>query len=79
MTTRFAQMHVGFVSAVLLTPRRWFTTRLTKFLGRYPIFDLNVRSAIRHHAFGCSGSRLTYSFSGVKVPDLAETRSGGGS
>lgn len=27
-------------------------TRLAKLLGRYPIFDLGVQSAIRHHLFG---------------------------
>jgi membrane-associated phospholipid phosphatase len=38
-----------------ITPTRfdiWFMTRLAKFLGRYPIFDLGVQSAIRHHLFG---------------------------
>jgi membrane-associated phospholipid phosphatase len=38
-----------------ITPSRfdiWFMTRLAKFLGRYPILDLGVQSAIRHHVFG---------------------------
>jgi membrane-associated phospholipid phosphatase len=55
MTTRFAQMRVGFVSTVPLTPSRfdiWFMTRLAKFLGRYPIFGLCIQSGIRHHVFG---------------------------
>jgi undecaprenyl-diphosphatase len=40
---------------MLLTPSRfdfWVMTRLVKFIGRYPRFDLGVESAIRHHMFG---------------------------
>ncbi len=30
----------------------WFIRQLARFLGRYPLFDLGVESAIRHHVLG---------------------------
>jgi membrane-associated phospholipid phosphatase len=38
-----------------VTPTRfdiWTITKLAKFLGRYPLLDLSVQSAIRHHVLG---------------------------
>lgn len=38
-----------------LTPTRfdiWFITKLARFLGRHPLFDLSVQSAILHHVLG---------------------------
>lgn len=44
-----------FISHVPLIPTRfdiWIVTNLAKFLGRNPLFDLGVQSAIRHHVLG---------------------------
>jgi len=43
------------VPLMLLTPTRfdlWFTAQLADFLGRYPLVDLAVQSAIYHHVLG---------------------------
>ncbi len=48
-------MCLNFIPHVTLTPTRfdiWFLTKLAKFLGRYPLFDLGVESAIRHNVLG---------------------------
>ena len=48
-------MYFNFILHVTLTPTRfdiWIITNLAKFLGRYPLFDLGVESAIRHNVFG---------------------------
>jgi membrane-associated phospholipid phosphatase len=40
---------------MLLAPTRfdlWFTAQLADFLGRHPLFDLSVQSAIYHHVLG---------------------------
>jgi undecaprenyl-diphosphatase len=44
-----------FISHVPFTPTRfdvWIITNLAKFLGRHPLFDLSVQSAIQHHVLG---------------------------
>src|SRR5215469_17576275 len=48
-------MRVWLLFTMPITPTKfdiWFMTRLAKFLGRYPICDLGVQSAIRHHLVG---------------------------
>jgi membrane-associated phospholipid phosphatase len=48
-------MHFNLIPQVTLTPTRfdvWFITKLAKFLGRHPLFDVSVDSAIRHHMLG---------------------------
>jgi membrane-associated phospholipid phosphatase len=48
-------VYLNFILHVTLTPTRldiWFITKLATFLGRYPLFDLGVESAIRHNVFG---------------------------
>ncbi len=48
-------MYFTFILHVALTPTRfdiWIITNLAKFLGRYPLFDLGVESAIRHNVLG---------------------------
>jgi PAP2 superfamily len=43
------------VPHVTLSPPRfdiWLITKLAKFLGRYPLFDLGVESAMRHNVLG---------------------------
>jgi len=48
-------VYFTFILHVALTPTRfdiWIITNLAKFLGRYPLFDLGVESAIRHNVLG---------------------------
>jgi membrane-associated phospholipid phosphatase len=46
---------VRLLLEVLVSPTKfdvWFIKYLAKFLGRYPLFDLGVESAIRHNVLG---------------------------